>query len=245
MLCELREEVQIVLGKKKAPLRNFIVDGLTLLDTYISEDRKSNWGIAFRCDDDLPQFVKDNPKDRVAYLQLSDNQKIFRHQSQACLIVDGEVVAFPTVNRVEKLLAENPPIIVLQLEGETNITKTLLRLKTAAHIRLVQIDSAIFSYEPILNAIKDIQFFPLSPELLFWEQGSDIRVTSPSYQLSTIIEFIKTNRHGDLQGVFGTSRPVLLDGSQTDSLLAGLTQKVSLIQGPLGTYLLLIVFSLT
>ena len=239
MLYEMRDEIQIIFGKKKRPSRNFTADGLALLDIHISDDpqtqRRSKWGIMFQCRYDLPEFVKDKPKDRMAYLR--DNRKIFRHQSQACLIVDGQVIAFPTVNRVEDLLAKKPPILVLQLEGETSITKSLLKLKTATSIRLVQIDSAVFSFEPILNAIKEIQVLPLSPELLFWNQGNDISI--PSSQLSTVVESIRLNRHRDLQGVIGTPTPVLLDQSQADSLLAGLTQKVSLIQGPPGDYLLL------
>jgi len=226
MVYEMREEIQVVLGQKKRPLRNFTVDGLTPLEIYLDPEekhRRSKWGITFRCHQDLPQFAKDKPKDRKAY--LDENRKIFRHQSQTCLIVDGEVIAFPTVNRIEDLLAKKPPIIiVLQLEGETGVTKTLLKLKTAVHIRLVQINSAIFSFEPILNAIKDTQTMPLSPELLFWKQGSDINI--PSSQLSTIVESIKLSRHGDLRGVIGAHKPVLLDQSQADSLLSGLTQKV-------------------
>lgn len=242
MLYEMREETQNALGKKRRPLRNFVVDGLTLLDIYISDDsqRRSKWGITFQCLRDLPQFHKVKPDDRRAY--LNDNRKIFRHQSQACLIVDNQVVAFPTVNRVEDLLAQKLPIVVLQLEGDTSITKTLLKLKTAAHIKLVQIDSAIFSFEPILNAIKDIQVFPLSPEILFWKQGKSEDITLPPSQgtLSTVVESIRNNPHRDLREVIGASKPVLLDQSQADSLLAGLTQKVSLIQGPPGKYLFII-----
>ncbi|KAG6913881.1 hypothetical protein DXG01_003717, partial [Tephrocybe rancida] len=47
----------------------------------------------------------------------------------SCLLVDDEIVAFPSLNRDEDLLIKKPPIIVLQIKGEAAVSRALLRLK--------------------------------------------------------------------------------------------------------------------
>jgi hypothetical protein len=107
---------------------------------------------------------------------MDDHQgkKVLKHQSLVCLLVDGQVLAFPTINRNEELLAMEPPTIVLQFDGHKSVTKTLLELKTAKEIKLVQISTAVFSYGPVLSALQNIKELPLSRELLFWEDSSDL-----------------------------------------------------------------------
>jgi hypothetical protein len=231
MLYEMREELQIALGKKKGHHRGLVVEGLKFLDVYRGKgDRNCKWGIQVECHHDLWQLKKDKPKDRKAY--LVENRKILKHQSLACLTVDKEVVAFATIYRDEDLLAKMPPVIVLQLEGRESVTKALLEMKTGKTIKLVQIDTAVFSYEPVLKALQDTQIIPLSQELLFWKEGKSIE--SPPSQPMNIIQAIREDPVQDLQSLLGTSRPIVLDKSQAASLVAGLTQEVSLIQGPPG-----------
>ncbi|KAF7355553.1 hypothetical protein MSAN_01472400 [Mycena sanguinolenta] len=50
-----------------------------------------------------------------------------------------------------------------------------------------------------------------------------------------IIKALRSDYRRDLGPLFKTPKPILLDESQAASLLAGLTQRVSLIQGPPGT----------
>ena len=240
MLYEMREESQIIRGLKQGKRRNFVVDGLQLLDIYCEDHQKnrnfykSRWGIQVRSRWDLWHQVKsDLPDDRKKHV-ASNRQTVLRHQSIACLIADEDIVAFPCINRVEDLLALNPPVIVLQLEGELSTVKTLLKLKTARHIRLLQVDTPIFSYEPILKALQEKKMLPLSSELLDWEP--DASVEHPDVYPVQLVESIENARDRDLRPILGTNKSVNLDKAQTDSLLSGLTQKVSLIQGPPGTF---------
>jgi hypothetical protein len=235
MVHEMRDELRITLDKKKGPYRCLFIDGLKPLGIYCGTDpRKCKWGITFSCDRDLKLFQNVKPEDRKAY--LADNRNILRHQSMTCLLIDGEVVAFSTFNRNEEFLARRPPVVTLQLEGEATTVRALLKLKTAKHIKIVQINTAVFSFEPILKALQEIQSLPLSQELVFWRKGGTI--TSPQMQqrrVMDIIEAIRADPHQDLQGLLGTTRgPIILDKSQATSLLSGLTQSVSLIQGPPG-----------
>lgn len=173
---------------------------------------------------------------------LVNHKSIFRHQSTVCLIIDQETfVALPAVHRDEDLLAQNPPVVfVLQFDGEKSTTKTLLRLKAAKNIQVLQIDTAIFSYDPVLKALQEKQSLPLSEELLCWSQGSLMH--SPSNQSShmiRIIDAIESNPTQDLHSLLQTPKPIALDRARISALLADLKQRVSLIQGPPGTYILI------
>ncbi|KAJ7284985.1 P-loop containing nucleoside triphosphate hydrolase protein [Mycena rebaudengoi] len=236
MIYEIRDELQIAFGQKKGFHRGLVVEGFTLQDDIYrgSEDRRQRWGIILQCHYDM-WFFK-GVKDRRAF--LDEKKKYFKHQSLTCLIVNDEVVAFPTIHRDEDLLARKPPVVVLQLEGETNTIKALLKLKETwkPRIKLIQIDTAIFSYEPVLKALQEMKSIPLSHELLCWSSNSIME--PPSWSRATrIVDAIQSNPGQDLRTVLSTpgSKPINLDDSQAASLVAGLTQKVSLIQGPPGT----------
>ena len=149
-----------------------------------------------------------------------------------CLVVDEEIVAFPTVNREEELLAKNPPVIVVQLEGATSTTKALLKLKTSKHIKLLHIDTAVFAYEPVLTALKEKQGLPFAPELLFWKDGSELWPSSDIPE--RFVDALRKDPSLNIQGYLKTPKSIVLDDAQSASLLSGLTQRVSLIQGPPG-----------
>ena len=164
---------------------------------------------------------------------LSDHRNIFKHQSLACLIVGKEVVAFPTINRNEDLLAKAPPEIVLQFEGGESTINTLRKLKLGDDVTLIQINTALFSYEPILKGLQQIKTLPLSSELLLWKKGDNI-----SFVPNQAMHFVQALRHNprtDLQSLLWTTKSIKLDNSQAASLISGLEQTISLIQGPPGT----------
>ncbi|KAF9238217.1 P-loop containing nucleoside triphosphate hydrolase protein [Melanogaster broomeanus] len=208
MIYEMREELQIALGKKPGKHRGLHIDGLSM-------------------------GLKDREDRRNFLMKDYTGSKILRHQSLACLIADGDIVCFATVFRVEDLLAENPPVVVLQLDGEASTSKTLLRLSISKKVQLLQIDTAIFAYEPVLKALRNMRLVPLSNEILFWEEGDTLR--SPTIKADEVTSALSMNPSIDLQSVLSISKSVHLDRSQAESLLAGLQQRVSLIQGPPGT----------
>ncbi|KAG9309653.1 hypothetical protein JVU11DRAFT_10317 [Chiua virens] len=231
MIYNMREELQVALKKKPGRYRGLHINGLSMVDVYTgSQERGCRWGLVLRCHHDFPQLK--GVKDRKKF--FSDDpagSKILRHQSLACLIADENIVSFATVLRVEDLLAEKLPRIVLQLDGEASTFKTLLRLSVSKNIRLLQIDIALFAFEPVLKALKNMQLVPLSDELLFWDEGP---LQSPPTVAEEVVRPLSKNPAMDLQSIL-TSKSILLDPSQAASLLAGLRQRVALIQGPPGT----------
>lgn len=184
----------------------------------------------FLCKADIPRLFKCKPKDGKAHLM--QNRNIVKHQSVACPLADGEVVAFPNINRNVDLLASRPPVLTLQFATEAVTAKLLLNLKTAKQIRLVQIDTAVFSFAPILRQLQEARELPLLDELLSLSSPSS--TLTPSSQPLDIIRNIKANPLGDLKQLLQTTSSVRLDTSQAASLLSSLTQSVSLIQGPPG-----------
>ncbi|KAF8531244.1 P-loop containing nucleoside triphosphate hydrolase protein [Gautieria morchelliformis] len=239
MLFEMREEVQMLLGAKKGNLGALVVDGLVLHDMYRDENlddnrsKKTNkWGIVLKCKKDF-WFLKGITKPEERKKTFLDDRKRIKHQSSACLIIDDNVVAFPTIHRDEEYLSRNPPQIVIQLEGKVATIQTLLRLKNARNIKLCIMNTAIFSYEPVLTGLKRASSMPLEFELIRWTDKSPMR--RPQSSPRHVIRAIQANPNRDLSGILKTGKQVLLDDAQTASLLSGLTQRVSLIQGPPGT----------
>ncbi|KAK0489357.1 P-loop containing nucleoside triphosphate hydrolase protein, partial [Armillaria novae-zelandiae] len=237
MIHEMREELQIALGKQKGRKhRGTVVDGMEIIDVSLGDvSRRSKWAIVFKCVADFPelQWIK-GPVKRKEFLQ-NKNTKLLKHQSLTSLLVDGEVLAFPSVRREEDLLAKNPPEIVLEFEGEVSVRNFLLKMKTAQHVKLIQIEAAVFSYEPILNSLKRMKVLPLAQELLFWKDGSELSRPSQPSALQSAIQSFERNPGQDLRDVLSLGKSIILDDAQATSLLSGLKQNVSLIQGPPGT----------
>ena len=233
LLKEMRDELRIVSGESKGRRRGMIVEGLILLDVDCGEPKKRlPWGLRLQCILDLPQLAKVKDKERKDY--LLKNLGMFKHQSLGCLIVDDEIVAFPTIHRDVDQLARKPPVITLHFRGMASTSKSLLKLKTARNMKLVQIDTAVFAYEPVLRGLQEIRDLSLADELLLWSPES-IPFQPPHAPLPLITR-LETDPSQDIQDVLETSKSIRLDEAQMNSLLAGLKQRVSLIQGPPGEF---------
>lgn len=182
---------------------------------------------------DLPHLQGKNVAARKQFIK--DNPRLLKNQSVACLMADQDLVALTTVLRDEDLLAHIPPVICLQL-SEAATENALLRIKTAQNIKLVQLSTAVFAYEPVLMQLKEIKELSLEDDILHWEKGKDL--PPPSYGLATsmlgTIAAIKQDPTRDLQRVLDLPRSTRLDQSQATCFIAGLRQRLSLVQGPPG-----------
>jgi hypothetical protein len=240
MMYEIREDTQFIHDLKQGKHKSTVVDGLRLVDVHYEPQsnryfQKCRWGIKLKCRWDLWNEVSFADFDERKQHVINCRKTELPHQSNVCLLADGDVVAFPRVNRVEDLLALMPPIIVVQLEDKLSTTKTLLKLKTATNIQLVPIDTPIFAYEPVLKALQEKKTLPLSKEILEWNPNSSMPMRPEVYPAS-IVEMIHNfaKKNDDLGPPLGINKSVILDDAQSKSLVSGLTQRVSLIQGPPG-----------
>ncbi len=154
MLGELRNDLQIAGGSKQGKrvslrLKNLVFHGVDCG----TEQRRKQASIALRCYQGLPKHSGMTREQRKKY--YADNRTFLKHMSLGCLLCSNEIVAFVTVDRNEDLLAEDPPIILLQIFGHSAFMKTLISLKTAhrQQFEFVQVDTPFFAYEPVLKCL--------------------------------------------------------------------------------------------
>ena len=224
MLFEIREGLETTSQNRGKHRRLHVIGNMHMIGVYTGADgHRSRWGIKLQC--------------RAGFIPRG--QKIMRHQSLVCLASGPDIISFGTVNRVEELLASKPPVVVLQLDGAVNIKRTLTTLHATKSVQLIQIDAAAFSFEPVLTALQRMESVPLDQEIIFWSPDSPTRVTRHKAALLHVINTVTSNFSVDLSSLLDLPAAICLDESQARSLVAGLTQRVSLIQGPPGEHYLI------
>ncbi|KAK2762566.1 hypothetical protein FQN54_000739 [Arachnomyces sp. PD_36] len=232
MLGGIREELKILTGKQTGRHRGIIVDGLSVSGVLIETDRRRRpWAVVLKGRGELPLPKNVKPKKRVDFLK--NNPHILRHGNMTCLLIDGEPAAYPTLYRVEGEIAANPVTITVQFVDDATMAYALCKMKTAESVRLAQLDTAIFAFEPFLRRLQDIHDLPLKEEILNWEINGV--VNGPSFQPKHIINSIRGQPGKDIKNILNTKKSINLDESQKRSLCMCLEQRVSLVQGPPGT----------
>jgi hypothetical protein len=231
MLGEIRDELKILTGTEAGRHKGTIVDGLSLAGVEMGSDRKRlPWGVVLKCKEELPHLKNIHRDKRKAFLM--DNRHILRQGNMACLLIDGEPAAFPTIHRDEEELAKTPAAITVQFADDSTLSYALSKMKTAGNVKLAQLDAAIFAFEPFLRRLQEMNDLPLKNELLHWEAGEDIE--GPSFQPEKVIRALESRSGKDVKDFLLIKKSVILDQSQMDSLCACLLQRVSLVQGPPG-----------
>lgn len=98
MLTEVREELHIMLGKKTGRSRGLTFEGFKIFNVDCGNpNRREAWRLQLQFDTDISQLTRLKPNDRKKYLE--DKRDFFKHEALICLLVDQEIVAFPTVHR--------------------------------------------------------------------------------------------------------------------------------------------------
>jgi hypothetical protein len=235
MLGEIRDELKILTGVKPGRHKGITVNNLSITGVNMGTDRKRlPLGIVFKIREELPQLKNIQPSKKKQF--LSDNRHILRQGNMACLLIDNEPAAFPTIHRDEEELSKLPATITLQFVDDVTISKALAKTKTSNNIKLVQLDTAVFAFEPFLRRLQEITDLPLREEMLHWKEGK--RIEGPSFQPTQVIRDLKARSGKDLKDFLGLKKSVTLDESQMKSLCTCLKQRVSLVQGPPGQLLI-------
>lgn len=233
MLGELRNDLQIAGGSKQGRRVSLRLKSLVFHGVDCGTDqRRKQASIALRCYQGLPKLSGMTQDQRKKH--YADNRTFLKHMSLGCLLCSNEIVAFMTVDRNEDLLAQDPPVILLHVFGNSALMKTLISLKTAhrQQLEFVQVDTPFFAYEPVLKCLQEKTSLPLSDELLGLVESRQL-VRSP-FAPEHIVAEIKRHEGRNLRNLLKLPKDVTLDRSQTESLVAGLSQNVGLIQGPPG-----------
>ncbi|KAI0434472.1 P-loop containing nucleoside triphosphate hydrolase protein [Xylaria sp. FL1042] len=232
MVRDMREEIHVALNMQKKQRRAFSVEHLSMVGVHC--DGRSPWAVKLQCMDDLPQIPKKSEAMRRKFLK--DNPKYLKHESLACVIADDEVVTLGTLIREEDFLAKQPPILCLQIPG-ANSERALRSIKEAKAVKLVQLNTALFSYAPILKQLPEIKELPFEDEILRW--NSDSKSNPPGYVLpptiATLLRNLLNNPSFDVQDALQLPNPTTLDKSQAACFVTGMLNRLSAIQGPPGT----------
>ncbi|ERF72668.1 hypothetical protein EPUS_09258 [Endocarpon pusillum Z07020] len=180
----IRDELKILTGKKPGHHKGIIIDGLSVTGVEMGTDRKRlPLGIVLKCKGELPHLKNIYLKKRQQFLQ--DSRHILRQGNMACLVIDGEPAAFPTIHRDEEGLAKTAAAITIQFADDSTLSYSLSKMKTAENVKLVQLDSAIFAFDPFLGRLQEMNGLPLEDELVYWEAGKDIE--GPSFQATKVV----------------------------------------------------------
>jgi hypothetical protein len=234
MLRDLREEIKSALNPKMRSRKAFFVEHLGMIG--INGDERQPWSLRLQCLQDLPQLQNKKNNERKTFLK--ENPRILKHETMACMLADDEIVTLGIIVRDEDLLALIPPILSLQIPS-SGVERALLRLKNAKNIKMIQLNTALFAYEPILKQLQEMKELSLEDEIFRWEQGKNI--SSPDYTMNrkifNILDNLKTNSSYDLEDLLQLPSSTKLDDSQAACFLAGVQQKVVTIQGPPGELL--------
>ncbi|TID20283.1 P-loop containing nucleoside triphosphate hydrolase protein [Venturia nashicola] len=232
MLAELRDDIQVVLGKKKGRKPPVALRQLTLKGSECGELQK--WrpcALQFNCGVGMDKFAKLSSSERKAF--LNNNPRELKHQSFGCLFQGEKIVAFAVLDRNETGLLEDIPAVTLQICGDDAVKKLLLALKESDPVDYLQVDTPFFAYEPVLQCLQKMKDLPLS-QCLLGTQPDDATQTNLAVKTSLIDE-LEARGVSFVQQSLEMDKPVSLDQSQMNALVAGLSQPVSLIQGPPGT----------
>lgn len=219
-LGELRNDLQISRGQKSGRRTSLTLSGLILHGIQCNTDRAwKHCCLKFVSQTDPWQLRKlTTANQRIKYVK--ENRNFMKHQSFGCIMDGNDLVSFASVERDEALLAMKPIVIVLRVLGRAGFTKTLLRAKNSKDLRFVQVDTAIFAFEPILKCLQAKSSLPLVEELFYSDlhQEQQDSLVKPT----RVIQSIKESGGKNIQSLLDTPNPIDLDSSQLDSLVMGL-----------------------
>jgi hypothetical protein len=235
-LAELRDDVHVSQGHGKSRRPRTRFRGLSISGAYFGTAKfKTSFALALSMQSGLEGFARLESHQRKAYLK--NNTKFLKHQSFGCILDQERVIAFATLLRVEDLLVQDEePLIVLRTPDSATLEVVLSVLKSSNTVEYVMVDTPIFAYEPVLRCLQSTAELPLWEELFALSDDEIHAAVRPSSVAPlNLVDEIESNEAADLQSVLSLPKPVSLDKSQLNSLLAGLRQSVSLIQGPPGT----------
>jgi hypothetical protein len=231
MLAELREDLQVARGQKRGRRSALVLRKLWVIGISCGQERR--WkpcALAVQCGSGLEQLTALSPPKRKQFLQ--ENRNYLKHQSFGCIIRGDEIVAFATVDRNEDALIAEPPVVMLQIFGGEAFGKTLFALKLSRDLDFLLVDTPIFAYEPVLRCLQEKVELPLAEELL--AQVPEGSTSQSPLVPEFVIKQLKESCGVDIQRILQTDKATTLDRSQMESLVAGLTQRISVTLGPPG-----------
>ncbi|KAI0152242.1 P-loop containing nucleoside triphosphate hydrolase protein [Hypoxylon sp. NC0597] len=230
MLAEMREDLKCMKsGSKKPSWKNMVIKNLTLeeLDKQaMLNDRPCT--LVLQCENDILQMGRASAE--VRKKELKKTPAFLRHQSFGCLMKNGVLLAFATLDRNEDRLSLMPPRLCLQVIGADMLGEVFKALRSGT-VDFLLASTPIFAYEPILERLKRKTDIELGHDILIHSKDPKESTIKPV----SIIEALESSPTSNLRGLLKTTKNINLDPSQVTALIHGLKYQTCQIQGPPGT----------
>ena len=240
MLAELREDIQVAMGKKKGnrratPLGNLVPVGIDVGDGTTGRYKRSTLLLA--CHAGLQWLQGQHAQARKK--MLKDHPSLLKHQAFGVLCRGHEILGFASVHRDIDNLAKDTPIISLQFIDHSSLRQALLSLAlpTRSSVQFFVVDTPVFAYEPVLLGLQRATDIPILDLLVDPSSISDSSFEIPE-QLRPLVAKLETSLSdgdGTVRLDAALTGQTQVDESQLAALLLALRSPVSLIQGPPGT----------
>ncbi|KLU92443.1 hypothetical protein MAPG_11387 [Magnaporthiopsis poae ATCC 64411] len=234
MLAELRNDLQVSVGKRKGKRRAHVLSKLVPVSIDSGDDkRRKKCAIVVQCHAGLEELHRHKLDKRPKFLK--DHPNYVKHQAFGALSLGTEVCGFAFVQRDENMLLAIPPKVCLQFADRKSLHGALLALKRSpGDVQFTLVDTPVFAYEPVLKVLQTITTLPLADFLMnptftdksAFKMGSGLAQFASKLRLTTI---------KDGEEVVRLDANTYIDLTQRDSLYSALTEPVCEIQGPPGT----------
>jgi hypothetical protein len=235
MIADLKEDLQIAWGQRKAKRRPQAFGMLSLVGYDIGAERSSKpFTLLLRFEEGI-SFLQ-SPRTKEAKIKyLEDHRHVVKHNAVGALCLDKSIIAFGSIVRETDWLIENPPKIGIQFTDNVGLKKAIKALMDPRRyykLKFYVVDTATFAYEPILQRLKEITEIPLENAIL--DPSGPQSQYSPPPKLFNFIQELKSvlqNKSAyDLEKRLGIK--VQIRDAQLESLINGLESPVGQIQGP-------------
>lgn len=234
LLGELRSDWQISQGKRRGKLSALTLGRLIPKFLDLGKDRgRKKCSLAMSCEAGLKDLENKEPTKRKKWLK--DNSNYLRHQAFGALYQGEKIFGFAFVDRDIEGLLESPPVVILRFTDDRSFKKALLALQTAKDVRFTLVDTPVFAYEPVLERLKNMKELPLQEKLLNPSEATDDFI--PHEALQSVVDDLASHAADPQIPLDHGPEKRMLDYSQRQSLISALSRKVSVIQGPPGSFL--------
>lgn len=239
MLADLREDLQIAWGQKKARRKPLCLSGLSLVDCNVGNDRSAKlFTLLLRCEEGIT-FPKNTRTPNAKKKYLEDYKHFVKHNSVGALCWNKTIIAFGSIIREVDLLIQDPPTIGIQITDNNGLKSAVMALmgQNCNQLNFYVVDTATFAYEPILQRLKEVTEIPIENAIL--DPKGPPSQYDPPPKLREFIQQLKVawrNKTAvDLGSKLGIKFPVKIRDAQLESLINGLDNPLGQIQGPPGT----------
>ncbi|CCC05206.1 unnamed protein product [Sordaria macrospora k-hell] len=237
MLAELREDLQVTVGKRRGNSQSLVLSGLIPVGLDFGDEERGRYKkccLLLQCHQGFQVLDGLGEDDRRRFFR---NETAFlRHQSFGALSRGKDVIGFAFLNRDITFLAQSPPIIPLQFTDSRSLGRALLalRLTNPACIQFTPVDTPVFAYEPVLRGLQATAELPLQ-EFLVNPTAESLNFEQVPELQDFVGELVEVHNALTDDGSASLDEDVCVDKSQLESLVHALTRPISLIQGPPGT----------